>query len=234
MTNLRLGGVSGIFGNDYRGRDQSRDGRRRRDRSYSSSRSRSRGRRRGGKDTREQLIQSAKAAFLAGAGEAFRSRKEAGGPKGKRVLTAAVSAGAINAFLNSSKKDGQGGDKIRVAESVVGGLAINYLVNGSRHKNRSRLPSHSRGRRDGNDRNREGRDLAGQADRGVATAAGTASVNGNKSRDRRRRYSSSDYDSDGGQGKRGKSIGDLARAGMSKLGLRGDKSGDDPISRRDV
>ena len=227
MTKVRLGGVSGIFGNDYRGRDQSRD------RSYSSSRSRSRGRRRGGKDTREQLVQSAKAALLAGAGEAFRSRKEAGGPKGKRVLTAAVSAGAINAFLNSGKKDGQGGGKIKVAESVVGGLAVNYLVNGSRHKNKSRLPSHSRGRRDGNDRNREGRDSAGQADRGVATAAGT-SVDGSKSRDRRRRYSSSDYDSNGEQGKRGKSIGDLARAGMAKLGLRGDKRGDDPVSIRDV
>ena len=55
-----------------------------------------------------------------------------------------------------------------------------------------------------------------------------------KSRDRSRRYSSSDYDSDGEERRRGKSVGDLARAAMAKLGLGGDKSGNGPVSRRDV
>lgn len=151
------------------------------------------------------MVQSAKAALLAGAGEAFCSRHEQGGPKGKRVITAAVAAGAINVFLNSRKKDGQGGGRIEVAESVVGGLALDYLVHGSHHKSR----------------------------RG-ATAAGAASVNENKSKNKSRRYNSSDDDSDGEQRKRRKSISDLARAGMAKLGLGGDKRADDPGSRRDL
>lgn len=196
MTTFGLGGAGADLGIDYRDRDQSRGGHRRLDRSYSSSRSRSRGRRRGGNDTREQLVQSAKAALLAGAGEAFRSRKEPGGPKGKRILTAAVSAGAINALLNNGKKDGQGGGRMKIAESVVGGLAVNYLVHGSRHKNRLRSRSHSNGMRERNDRDR---------DREERDGTGSASVNGNKCRGRSRRYSSSDYDSDGEQGRRGQS-----------------------------
>ena len=35
-------------------------------------------------------------------------------------------------ILNSGRKDGQGGGRIKVAESVVGGLVVNHLVNGSR------------------------------------------------------------------------------------------------------
>ena len=203
-------------------------------RSHSSSRSRSRGRKPEGKDTREQLVQSAKSALLAGAGEVYRSRKEPGGAKKKRVLTAAVSAGAINALLNSGKEDGQRGSKIKVAESVVGGLAVNYLVHGSRHQDRSRSRVHSRGRQDHDGTDREGRDVTGQTDREGATAAGTASVNGNKSRDRSRQCSSSDHDSNAEKRKRRKSIGGLARAGMAKLGLGRNTSKDDPIARSDV
>ena len=218
---LRSAG-SPVLRNDHR--DQSH-------RSHSQSRSRSRDRGRQGKDTREQLVQSAKSALLAGAGEVFRSRKEPGGASKKRVLTAAVSAGAINAVLNSGKEDGQRGSKVKVAESVVGGLAVNYLVNGSRHQDRSRSRVHSRERQDHDGRDREGRHGTALTDRGVATSAGTASVNGNKSRDLSRQSSSSDYDSNGEERKRRKSIGSLARAGMAKLGLGRNKSKDDTIAR---
>lgn len=209
MTILGLGGAGAVSKDDHRDRHQSRGDQRHRDRSYSSSRSRSRGRRQGGKDTREQLAQSAKAAVLAGAGEAFRSRKEPEGQKKRRVLTAAVSAGAINALLNSGAKEGQRGGKIKVAESVVGGLAVNSLVHGSRHKDRSRSRKKSRERRDHNDKSSEGRDVPRQIDGGMATAAGSP------------RSSSPDYNSDGEQEKRGKSLGNIARAGMAKLRLGG-------------
>lgn len=211
MTIFGLGGAGAASKDDQRDRHQSRGDQRRRDRSYSSSRSRSRGRRQGGTDTREQLAQSAKAAVLAGAGEAFRSRKEPEGQKKRRVLTAAVSAGAINALLNSGAKEGQRGGKIKVAESVVGGLAVNSLVHGSRHKDRSRSRKNSRERRDHNDISSEGRDVPRQIDGGMATAAGS------------QQNSSSDFNSDGEQEKRGKSLGNIARAGMAKLRLGGDK-----------
>ena len=227
MASLGLGSArSPVVKNGHR--DQSR-------RSHSSSRSRSRGRRHEGTDTREQLVQSAKSALLAGAGEVFRSRKEPGGAQKKRVLTAAVSAGAINALLNSGKEDGQRKSKTKVAESVVGGLAVNYLVHGSRHQqDRSRSRVDSRGRLDHDGTDRGGRDGRGQSYGGSVTAVGTASVNGNKSRDRSRLSSSSGYDSSGENGKRRKRIGGLARAGMAKLGLGRNKYREDQIARIDV
>ena len=176
------------------------------------------------------MVESTKVALLAGAGEAFRSRKEPEGRKGKRVLTAAAGAVAINAFLLSGKTEGERGGRTRVAESVVGGLAVNYLVHGSRHKKRSRSRFPSRGREDRDDRDREERDVRGRSARGLATAPGTASVNGSKSRGGSGRYSSSDYDSDGERKKRGRGLGDLARAGMAKLGLGRDKN----VPRRDL
>ena len=212
---------------DHQDRDKSRDGHQRHDGSSASSRSHSRGQRQASNDTKAQLVQSAKSALVAGAGEAFRSRKEPEGVKKRRVLTAAVSAGAINVLLNSEKQDEPIGGKRKIAQSVVGGLAVNYLVHGSRHKD----GSHADGREDSNDKDREGRDGKSQTDRGVVTAAGTASVNGYKSRDGSRRNSSSEYDSVGEKEKGGKSISSLARAGMAKLGLGKDKNGDDSNSR---
>ena len=228
MASLGLGSArSPVLKNGHR--DQGR-------RSPSSSRSRSRGRRHEGTDTREQLVQSAKSALLAGAGEVFRSRKEPGGAQKKRVLTAAVSAGAINALLNSGKEDGQRKSKTKVAESVVGGLAVNYLVNGSRHQqDRSRSRVDSRGRQDHDGIDHRGRNVRGRSSAGSVTAAGSASVNGNKSRDRSRHSSSSSgYESSEEKGKRRKRIGGLARAGMAKLGLGRNKSREDQIARIDV
>ncbi len=225
-----------------RDRDRRGGGRSRYD-SYSDdsrSRSRTRGGGRGGGrggDQKEQLIQAAKAALTAGAAEAFRSRKEPGGwagPKGKRVLTAAIGAGGIDGLLN---KDGKGGGTMQTIESVIGGLAGNRLINGSRDKDgsRSRSRSRSRGGRDGGGGGGGGGGLAGLAAGGLAAAAGKAFMDRNKSKDRDsgrgRRYSDDD-DYGRGSGKRSKSVTDYARDAMAKFGVGGDK-GKDRGSRRD-
>ena len=232
LAALGIGAAAGAAA-DRHGRDRDRDrsksrgGRRRRDSSYSSdSRSRSRGgRSRGGGDQKEQLIKAAKAALTAGAVEAFRSRKEPGGwagPKGRRVLTAAVGAGGIDGLLNSNKKDG--GGKLDSLQAVIGGLASNRLINGSRDKDGSRSRSRSRGRRDDD---KGGGGLAALGAGGLAAAAGKMFMDRNKSTDRGggRRYSSDDDDRRGGRGKRSKSVSDYARQGMAAMGIGGDKGG---------
>lgn len=236
LAALGIGAAAGAVA-DKHGRDRDRDrsrsrggGRRRRDSSYSSdSRSRSRGgRSRGGGDQKEQLIKAAKAALTAGAVEAFRSRKEPGGwagPKGRRVLTAAVGAGGIDGLLNSGKKDG--GGKLDSIQAVIGGLASNRLINGSRDKDGSRSRSRSRGGRD--DDRGGGGGLAALGAGGLAAAAGKMFMDRNKSTDRggggRRRYSSDDDDRRGGRGKRSKSVSDYARQGMAAMGIGGDSRG---------
>ena len=241
LAALGIGAAAGAASEKH-GRDRDRDrdrsrggGRRRRDSSYSSdSRSRSRGgRSRGGGDQKEQLIKAARAALTAGAVEAFRSRKEPGGwagPKGRRVLTAAVGAGGIDGLLNSGK-DGKGGT-LDGLQAVIGGLAGNRLINGSRDKDGSRSRSRSRGGR-GDDRGGGG-GLAALGAGGLAAAAGKMFMDRNKSTDRGgggRRYSSDDGDRRGGRGKRSKSVSDYARQGMAALGI-GDKGGDSRGSRR--
>ena len=234
LAALGIGAAAGAAA-DKHGRDRSRSrrgDRRRRDSSYSSdSRSRSRGgRSRGGGDQKEQLIKAAKAALTAGAVEAFRTRKEPGGwagPKGRRVLTAAVGAGGIDGLLNSGKKDG--GGKLDSLQAVVGGLVSNRLINGSRDKDGSRSRSRSRNRRDNDGGGGGG--LAALGAGGLAAAAGKMFMDRNKSTDRGggRRYSSDDDDRRGGRGKRSKSVSDYARQGMAAMGIGGDKGG----SRRD-
>lgn len=246
LAALGIGAAAGAASEKH-GRDRDRDrdrsrggGRRRRDDSYSSdSRSRSRGGRSrggGGGDQKEQLIKAARAALTAGAVEAFRSRKEPGGwagPKGRRVLTAAVGAGGIDGLLNSGKKDGQGGGALDGLQAVIGGLAGNRLINGSRDKDGSRSRSRSRGGR-GDDRGGGGGGgLAALGAGGLAAAAGKMFMDRNKSTDRGgggRRYSSDD-DRRGGRGKRSKSVSDYARQGMAAIGI-GDKGGDSRGSRR--
>ena len=172
-------------------------------------------------------MKAARAALTAGAVEAFRSRKEPGGwagPKGRRVLTAAVGAGGIDGLLNSGKKDGQGGGALDGIQAVIGGLAGNRLINGSRDKDGSRSRSRSRGGR-GDDRGGGGGGLAALGAGGLAAAAGKMFMDRNKSTDRGgggRRYSSDEDDRRGGRGKRSKSVSDYARQGMAAIGL-GDK-----------
>jgi len=79
-----------------------------------------------------EVQHAAKAALLAGATEALRVRKEPGGwhgPKGKRVLAATVGAGAIDtAAEHQSHKH----PKRHALEALVGGLAVNRVLNGPR------------------------------------------------------------------------------------------------------
>ena len=75
---------------------------------------------------------AAKAALQAGAHEAFRVRTEPGtwqGEKGKRIATAAIGAGGIDAAAD--RTPGEHG-KRRLLESVVGGLAGNRLIHGAK------------------------------------------------------------------------------------------------------
>ena len=244
LAALGVGGAAGaLAGKHDRDRDRDRDrhgGRRRRDSSYSSD-SGSRSRSGPGLD-QAQIMKAAKAALLAGATEAFRSRKEPGGwggPKGKRVLTAAIGAGGIDGLLQGGNKDGKSGGTFQTIQSVVGGLAGNRLINGKRDKSESRSRSRSRGgrRRDdsrgGGGGGGGGGGLAGLAAGGLAAAAGKALMDRGKSKDRGRgrRYSSSDDDR-GGRGKRSKSVSDFARQGMAALGIGGDKGKNDRGSHR--
>ncbi|CAK1354941.1 unnamed protein product [Cercospora beticola] len=144
-----LGGLAAnIMGNKDKDRDRSPSGRSTRSRSrarsrrgYSSSRSRSRSRSRAGGDksrTERKWAQAAQAALVAGAVEAFRSRREAGpwtGEKGRRVATAALGAGGIDGLID---RDPDKKSKRHLAEAVIGGLAANRLANGPRSKSRGR------------------------------------------------------------------------------------------------
>ena len=171
-------------------------------------------------------MKAARAALTAGAVEAFRSRKEPGGwagPKGRRVLTAAVGAGGIDGLLNSGKKEG--GGPLDGLQAVIGGLAGNRLINGSRDKDGSRSRSRSRGGR-GDDKGGGGGGLAALGAGGLAAAAGKMFLDRNKSSDRGgRRYSSDDDSRRGGRGKRSKSVSDYARQGMAAMGIGGDNRG---------
>jgi hypothetical protein len=69
---------------------------------------------------------------VAGAAEAFRSRKEPGGwsgPRGERVLTAALAAAGVDGALG---QDPDRHGKRHVIKSALAGLAANRVINGSR------------------------------------------------------------------------------------------------------
>ncbi|OQO05133.1 hypothetical protein B0A48_08153 [Cryoendolithus antarcticus] len=150
LGGLGLGGLVGaVTGNKDKSRDHSRSDRsgrskstrrgKSRGRGYDSdsrSRSRSRGDKKGNNE--RQWAQAAQAALIAGAVEAFRSRKEPGpwtGDKGRRIATAAIGAGGINKLVD---RDPDEKKKRHVLEGVVGGLAASRLANGARSKSRTR------------------------------------------------------------------------------------------------
>lgn len=164
---LGLGGVAAaVTGkgdkSDVRSRSTRSKSRRRRG-SSSSSRSRSRDRGPKKNQTERQWAQAAQAAVIAGAVEAFRSRKEPGpwtGDRGKRIATAAIGAGGIDKFLDRNPDEKS---KRHLAEAVVGGLAANRLANGPRSKSRGRnadsrpgSPDSFRSGRSGRSRSRGG------------------------------------------------------------------------------
>lgn len=192
-----LGGVIGAV----TGRSRSRS-RHRKDRGYDSDRyyddrrsrdyspsERSRSRSRGGhRKSDKKWEQAAKAAIVAGAVEAFRSRKTPGpwtGEKGQRIATAALGAAGIDSLVD---KDPDKHGKRHVAESAIGGLLANRVANGPRSQSRgregSRSPDRSRSRSRsifGRSRSRgrsasRGRDDGGGGGNPLAKVAGTGAV----------------------------------------------------------
>jgi len=227
------------------------------DKDKERARSRSAHGSRGGNDAEGQAAkyqQMAKAALLAGATEAFRVRKEPGGwggAKGKRILTAAIGAGGIDA---AADRDPEHKSKRHILEAVVGGLAGNRLINGSksnvadddrRSRSRSRARSKSRGG-DGGGGLSSGAGLAALATAGLGAFAGKKMLDKRaESRDAprdRRRGSPDSYDSRSpsprrDKHKRSKSVSDYARKGLASLGLAGPASAiedDRHRSRNDI
>lgn len=228
-------GLAGIgAGAKALGGGRDRDGRSRRgsDETYDS-----RGRNRSPEGV-AKFQQAAKAALLAGATEAFRVRNEPGGwggEKGKRILTAAIGAGGVNA---AADRDPDEHSKRHILEAVVGGLAGNRLINGSRkdvdvdddgRSIRSRSRSRSRG---GGSGPTQGLGLATIATAGLGALVGKKALDrsrsrGASSRKSRRRspdsYSSRSPSPSYGdtRHKRSKSVTDFARKGLAALGLAG-------------
>ncbi|CAG7952692.1 unnamed protein product [Penicillium salamii] len=206
---LGLGGAAAASGHrDHRdrGRDRSRH---HRNRSYSRSPSDSRSRHRGSARDKSQqrMVQAARAALTAGAVEAFKQRKEPGewaGTKGKRVLTAAVTAGGTDGLVD---KDPNKHGTRHVVESTLAGLAASHFMGGGSR-------SQSRGR------NSAGNGLKNLAATGAITAAGKEIFDRvSRSRSRPRGRHDSRSDDDRGSGKRSKSVQDYITKGMAALGL---------------
>lgn len=241
LAALGLGGAAAALTGGDKSRSKDHDRRsggggsdRRRRRSYDSESSRSRSRTRGGGDNqREKIQQAVKAAVIAGATEAFRSRKEPGGwggDKGKRVLTAAIGAGGIDGLVSGKDPDKKSGR--HTIEAVIGGLAGNRIINGARDKSgsRSRSRSRSRARSRGGGGGGVKTGLEGLAAGGIAAAAGKALLdyrNRSKSRGRRSYSSSDDSRSPPRNKKRSKSVSDYVSQGMVAVGLKDKKDSRD-------
>ncbi|CAK7235958.1 hypothetical protein SBRCBS47491_009473 [Sporothrix bragantina] len=175
----------------------------------------------GGKSKVANKVQkAAMASLIAGATEAFRVAKEPGswkGEKAKRVLT--VAAGAATVDAAQDEKHG----KLGIAESVIGGLLGNRLVNGSRRnieedKRTGRSRSRSRARSDGGG----GGGVSGLA--ALATAGlgalGAKKFYDNHEEDRSRRRSADSRDgSPDRRRSRSRSVVDTARRGLARLGI---------------
>ncbi|KAK3941879.1 hypothetical protein QBC46DRAFT_90147 [Diplogelasinospora grovesii] len=218
------------------GRDDKSDTRSRRGGSRSRSRSRGRG------EGANKIQKAAMASLIAGATEAFRVSKEPGswkGEKAKRILTAAAGAATIDAAQNPDKA----GSKLGIAESVIGGLLGNRVLNGSKKNieedektGRSRSRSRARSR-DGGGGGVSG--LAALATAGLG-AFGAKKIMDNRERSRSRRRSADSYDDRDGspdrrrQRSRSRSVVDSARRGLAKMGIgNGPDDDDDVRDRRD-
>ncbi|KAL2832111.1 hypothetical protein BDW59DRAFT_139725 [Aspergillus cavernicola] len=197
-----------------RGRSRGRDRR-----SYSYSPSPPRGSRRHREKSEQRIAQAIKAALTAGAVEAFRARKEPGewsGPKGKRVLTAALTAGGTDGLIG---RDSDKHSKRHIIESTLAGLATNRVVNGPRSRSRSHRRSRSHGRSKTKD----------AAIMGLLATAGKEAYSRyqksqSQSRPRHRSSSRDSYDDDYDSRprtskKRSKSVSDYVNKGIAALGL---------------
>lgn len=158
---------------------------------------------------------------MAGAVEAFRVRKEPGdwkGDKGKRVLTAAVTAGGTDGLIDGGQNP-KHHSKRHMIESTLAGLATNRLVNGSRSRSR-----HGR-RDDSRERSSSHGGLKKVATGGLLAAAGKEaydhfkSRSGSRGRGRSSSRGSDEEDRHRGSKKRSKSVSDYISHGLAKLGL---------------
>lgn len=146
--------------------------------------------------------------------EAFRSRKDPGewtGEKGKRVLTAAVTAAGTDGLVD---RDPRKHSKRHVVESTLAGLAANHFMNGGRSRSRSRS---GRGRSSGG-----GGGLKDLAASGALAAAGKEiydRISRSRSRPRGRDASPDSDDDRRGSKKRSKSVSDYLNKGMAALGI---------------
>lgn len=154
------------------------------------SRSKSRG---PGGEAANKMQKAAMASLIAGATEAFRVAKEPGGWKGektKRILTAAAGAATIDAAQSGEKQS-----KLGLAESVIGGLVGNRVINGSKRnieedRRTGRSRSRSRARSDGGG---GGPGLAALATAGLGAFGAKKAIENVRSRSRGR--SADSYDS---------------------------------------
>ncbi|KAJ9138965.1 hypothetical protein NKR19_g7680 [Coniochaeta hoffmannii] len=215
----------------------SHDDRRSDTRSRGGSRSRSP---RGKGEGANKIQKAAMASLIAGATEAFRVAKEPGawkGEKAKRVLTAAAGAAAIDSSLSAEK----GGSKLGLAESVIGGLVGNRVINGSKKnieedKKTGRSRSRSRARSEGGG---AGSGLAALATAGLGALGAKKLYDSHKedSRSRSRRRSIDSYDSRDEspdrrrQRSRSRSVVDKARNSLARLGIGNGVDDDDDRPR---
>lgn len=233
-------GIGGAAGSGSRHRDSGRGrsrGLHHRRHSYSPSPSRGdRGDRGGHRRAKSEarIAQAMKAAVTAGAVEAFHARHDPGewkGPKGKRVLTAALAAGGTDGIID---RGGEKHSKRHLIESTLAGLATNHVVNGSGSRSRSRSRHHGRSKSHG-----KGKEVAIA---GLLAAAGKEAYDKyqkhkSQSRPRRRsdsRGSDDSYESRPRNKKRSKSVSDYINKGMAALGIeeggdsqKGDRHRDD-------
>lgn len=249
LKSIGLGGVAGALLGKSKDRSRSRSRSRDRDRARSrtgrgrsSSSSRSRGGKRDKSRGRAQVTEALKAALLAGVGEAVRARKEPGGwggDKGKRVLTAAISAGGVDGILSHNR-----GDKDHSTRDVIGsaisGIATSRIVNGPRSKSRGRQGSPDS--RDARSQSRGG--IGDLAAGGVIAATGKKMYDSFRSRSggreeergraRSRDSSSDSADSRGPPPKRSRSqsVGAGLAKGLSAIGFNKAADKLDPERRK--
>lgn len=193
--------------------------------------------------TKEQAVQALKAAVLSGAVEAILVRNEPGGlggEKGKRILTAALTAGGVDGLVNHNK-DPEKHKFVETVGSALAGVAASRVVNGPR--SRSRGPAR-RGSADSYDSRRgprtrstsRARDaLTGGALGAMATKVYDKVRSRSRGRDapRGRSYSRDSYDSYDSRSPpraRSRSRSVLAR-GLSKVGLSSAADRVDPERR---
>ncbi|KAL7930867.1 hypothetical protein V8C35DRAFT_129378 [Trichoderma chlorosporum] len=165
-----------------------------------------------------KVQKAAIASLLAGATEAFRVAKEPGGWRGektKRILTAAAGAATVDAAHGADH------GKLGLAESVIGGLVGNRLINGSRNEieedrrtGRSRSRSRARSK-DGHG----GVGLAALATAGLGALGAKKAFDRSRSRGRDRSLSRSPSRDRDRRRSRSRSVVDKARDGLAKLGF---------------